>query len=385
MRGIAFFLIFMTHMFQNYKLKPELTFLIFKLDIQQIFFSNYGLHLFFVLSGYLLFKPFIVSIENNQKLPSIKKYMYRRITRIYPNYLFFLVLVIVISLLGWQTNPEYINYLKDIKVQFLSHAFMLHTFSSKTIYGFSGPWWSLGLEFQFYLFLGILMFIMKRKKHLNIKILFQSTLFILVLSQVFRILFVVFNKILSQTLNFSYINSESALIIFRNLPGLLNTFCCGMLLAIFLHSTKYNIKLSSNSIFPLCFISIIGLFITNYALTFAPIIHYYFGDILLSLFWSLILLCLLSKNVGSNGIKKIRSIISMKPLVFLGIISYSCYLSHEVVIDFLKFRFCNQVTNNLQFLYASLSMLVATIFVSFITYNLVEKPCLDFSAKNFRD
>ncbi|MHC5611030.1 MAG: acyltransferase family protein [Nostoc sp.] len=174
-------------------------------------------------------------------------------------------------------------------------------------------------------------------------------------------------------------------IINRNLPGFLSTFCCGMLLAIFLHSEKHNFRVNYNLIFPLFFISIIGLFLTNYALISAPVIHFYFGDILLSLFWSLILLCLLYKDIGSSKIQQIRSILSMKPLVFLGIISYSCYLSHEVVIDLLKSRFFNQVTNNLQFLYTSLSMLIATIFVSFITYNLVEKPCTKFSARHLRD
>src|SRR4051812_8504536 len=86
MRGIAFLLVFMAHMFQSYSQKYQLK--LFDINLALVFFSNYGLYLFFVLSGYLLFKPFVLAIETNHRVPSVKKYMYRRIARIYPNYLF---------------------------------------------------------------------------------------------------------------------------------------------------------------------------------------------------------------------------------------------------------------------------------------------------------
>src|SRR5690242_9257170 len=54
---------------------------------------THGLTLFFVLSGFLLFRPFAASMVEGRPLPSIRKYARNRFLRIYPAYLVILLLV----------------------------------------------------------------------------------------------------------------------------------------------------------------------------------------------------------------------------------------------------------------------------------------------------
>lgn len=55
----------------------------------EILFSlcNQGLTLFFVLSGFLLYRPFVSAIVQGRQLPSIRRYAYNRLLRIYPAYI----------------------------------------------------------------------------------------------------------------------------------------------------------------------------------------------------------------------------------------------------------------------------------------------------------
>ena len=45
-----------------------------------------GVALFFTLSGYLLFRPFVVALFANSELPNIKTFYLKRATRIFPGY-----------------------------------------------------------------------------------------------------------------------------------------------------------------------------------------------------------------------------------------------------------------------------------------------------------
>ena len=60
LRGIGFLLVFIYHLSNNKNLVPD--FMVYSLKLNPILFSDFGLHLFFVLSGYLHFKPFIESL-----------------------------------------------------------------------------------------------------------------------------------------------------------------------------------------------------------------------------------------------------------------------------------------------------------------------------------
>src|SRR5258708_35037719 len=61
-----------------------------------LFFGKYGVTLFFVLSGFLLFLPFTRSLLFKQPWPSIRQFYLRRAFRILPAYYLSLILIILL-------------------------------------------------------------------------------------------------------------------------------------------------------------------------------------------------------------------------------------------------------------------------------------------------
>ena len=49
--------------------------------------GNLGVHLFFILSGYLIGKPYLRALLRGERLPGIGGFYMRRLLRIYPPYL----------------------------------------------------------------------------------------------------------------------------------------------------------------------------------------------------------------------------------------------------------------------------------------------------------
>ena len=117
----------------------------------------FGVTLFFALSGFLLYRPFLVAAFEPDRRPSVSAYFRNRALRILPAYW---VILLIVSLVlqsalvregadlhtGALTNPG----------DLLSAAFLLQDYRpSTTIIGI-GPSWSLAVEVVFYLALPLL-------------------------------------------------------------------------------------------------------------------------------------------------------------------------------------------------------------------------------------
>lgn len=107
-----------------------------------------GVTLFFVLSGFLLFMPYAKSLLFGDSWPSARQFYLRRALRIIPGYYASLFLLIIFA------HPEYLQFdhLKDLGL-FLTF-FMDAT--EGTYQKINGPFWSLAVEWQFYLWLPVL-------------------------------------------------------------------------------------------------------------------------------------------------------------------------------------------------------------------------------------
>ncbi len=64
-----------------------------------------GVHLFFVLSGYLISRPFWARLVNGQPLPSWRRYAARRFVRIYPTYFVALFVFVAMRFIGNAHRP----------------------------------------------------------------------------------------------------------------------------------------------------------------------------------------------------------------------------------------------------------------------------------------
>jgi peptidoglycan/LPS O-acetylase OafA/YrhL len=114
------------------------------------FSGDTGVTLFFVLSGFLLFLPYAKALLFQAPWPSLRQFYLRRALRILPAYYVSLFLMMLIY------HPEYLHrdHLKQI---FLFMTLFLDS-SPLTFKQINGPFWTLAVEWQFYLLLPLLAF-----------------------------------------------------------------------------------------------------------------------------------------------------------------------------------------------------------------------------------
>ena len=107
-----------------------------------------GVTLFFVLSGFLLFLPYAKALLFESDWPSMRQFYLRRVLRIIPGYYVALFVLILI------THREYLqpDHLRDLGL-FLTF-FMDST--AQTFQKLNGPFWTLAVEWQFYMLLPLL-------------------------------------------------------------------------------------------------------------------------------------------------------------------------------------------------------------------------------------
>jgi len=113
-----------------------------------------GVTLFFVLSGFLLFRPFVAAILQGRTLPSIRSYFRNRALRILPLYWAVFAIVVAVQQRGLLHRPQ----------QLLADAFFLQNsvpgYEPATGFGGFGiaPAWSLCVEVVFYVCLPLFAF-----------------------------------------------------------------------------------------------------------------------------------------------------------------------------------------------------------------------------------
>ncbi len=106
-----------------------------------------GVQLFFVLSGFLLFRPYARALLTGTELPGWARFYQRRALRILPVYW---VALTVMLLTQWQRAG------KPLWANALSHFALIHDSFPRFNRDLDGPFWSLAVEFQFYLLLPVI-------------------------------------------------------------------------------------------------------------------------------------------------------------------------------------------------------------------------------------
>lgn len=112
------------------------------------YFGRTGVVLFFVLSGFLLFMPYARALLFQEAWPSARKFYLRRIFRIWPGY--YVTLAAMILLFNRQyLQPDHWERLGLFLTFFMDS-------SQQTWQQIDGPFWTLAIEWQFYMFLPLI-------------------------------------------------------------------------------------------------------------------------------------------------------------------------------------------------------------------------------------
>ena len=104
-----------------------------------------GVTLFFVLSGFLLFLPYAKALMFERSWPETRLFYLRRALRIIPGYYASLFLIVALE------RPEYLQ--PERWSQLLLFPLFLMDSTQATFRQLNGPYWTLAIEWQFYMLL----------------------------------------------------------------------------------------------------------------------------------------------------------------------------------------------------------------------------------------
>lgn len=151
LRGLAALMVCFFHLYcGNVNLFPNTNYL------KTTFSYGYlGVPVFFMISGFII--PY--SLPADYKFRQFKTFFLKRIVRIEPPYIVSILLVILLNYLGSYYNhiPLHFSW-----VDFLGHFIYLNNFGLGTYYNV--VYWTLGIEFQFYILIGLLFALISRSR-----------------------------------------------------------------------------------------------------------------------------------------------------------------------------------------------------------------------------
>ena len=132
--------------------------------VDLVLFQRFGfvaIDAFFVLSGFGLFYPIARDMFGERPFGGWKDFFIKRVRRIYPSYLFMLILLLIFPSLSWVTNN--IRDPLALARHFFSHLFFVHNFSEATQGSMISTAWTMPIEVQFYVLFPLLAIPFRKK------------------------------------------------------------------------------------------------------------------------------------------------------------------------------------------------------------------------------
>ncbi len=148
MRGVAALLVFLFHYEALHPgIRLDLTVPLVGRILQfPLGFGFAGVDIFFVLSGFLLTLPFAGAALGGNPPPSHSRYFKRRFLRVFPAY--YTQLFIILAVGGW-----FLAWQPQSVATFLAHLLMFFNIGWDPVAPMVGVWWTLPVEMGFYLLL----------------------------------------------------------------------------------------------------------------------------------------------------------------------------------------------------------------------------------------
>lgn len=272
-------------------------------------FGPPGHALFFVLSGFGLARSMMGKARAGVS-PSLAEYVTARWRRIAPPYYVAIILCLAIPSVVLTNGRLSIRTPFPDLYQVVTHALFLHGFGTSTMFGISHPLWSLSLIFQFYLIFPLLHVAMERMDYRSV------VAAVLILWLAIR----VFLKLVAMNQGFS------TDVFWCYIPYRLPTFTLGMAVA-YWYGTPRHSRADGPAPFMLGLIAALCL---GGSVASDRWGHESMTEMLLGVGYSALLMAALTtcEREGSVG-RFLR-----RPLfVWLGAISYSLYLTHDLVFS----------------------------------------------------
>jgi peptidoglycan/LPS O-acetylase OafA/YrhL len=304
-----------------------------------------GVDLFFVISGFVLY----LQVKNKYRKEGrtqYLRYLKNRALRIVPAY--YASLFVMILLFGRD---------KFFSQGFLMHLSFLYIFDYDVAMSIQPLYWTLAVEVQFYIFLILLAPLLTGQSGM------KWILGLIGINLLYRLIFPVFHSA----------SSNTGLVLGSILPGRISEFCYGMIIAkVFIEKSELLNKLRR----PMAALSIVTLAVAIIFISWVVwlrmgdsvldqwlinTLYYPFVGMGYGLFFLLVLI-----------LPALKKVMSIKPVTFIGMISYSIYLWHVFALKL----FSGISSGMARFLIT----LIATLVISAVSYYLIERTFLKLKA-----
>jgi peptidoglycan/LPS O-acetylase OafA/YrhL len=307
-----------------------------------IFGIEIGVLLFLALSGFGLSWSYL---GPRKRTFSASDFFLRRVSRILPAYYVALLLAVLLS----PSMPP-----GELIWQIGTHITLTHNLFSDTVLGVYGPFWSLALEFQFYLFFPIILAGFRRWG------VGRTLLGILFFHLAFRI----------YAMRFGTDYNPYTFTVQWSVLGRLFSFALAMGAASVV--AEWQTKPPSRLICNLLPVGTVLLLLAGvWTRRHLGVVHPLTGLAWIVGFVGVILWCCARKDVFTRCLQ-------CRPLASLGVMSYSVFLVHDHVLSHLLEPWYKSVVNPPSPIVVLPFTLAAMVFVSWVFYRWVEKPLSDY-------
>jgi peptidoglycan/LPS O-acetylase OafA/YrhL len=385
-RGLLCLMIAITHVTTHYSPKTAATW--------QTSLFGFSLVYFFVLSGFLLFLPYVRNLVEERsagKMPDVKDYVVHRFARIVPCYLVIFLIVNFVLRVAYVENPaiqpvgtsEGTGMITD-PGELIANLTLVQTYFPAYIQTGINPSWSLTLEYAFYAslpLLGYLLFRLRKRSTMNPFLLAGlAPLILLVIGLVGRSLTpLVFSY--SSTTDFMLLNwgPNWAAVFTKSFLTNADNFALGMFAAIVFVALEHRAlperigkrvrMLSAVAIIPVFLLSGVLLVVANQ-----------FATAGVSVVAALMILVIVAP-LGRGQKTKLAVWLDARPIRYVGEVSLSAYLWHFPMLLLLG-RIGWMAGDNLPGMLRNIVVLLTiTILAATVTYYGIEKPGMKFAKR----
>jgi peptidoglycan/LPS O-acetylase OafA/YrhL len=333
---------------------------------------NVGVAIFFVLSGFLIFRPFVHSLLHNSSPPKASSYFLKRAARILPGYWCALFILASVDAL---TIKNFSGFSRNI--------FLVHAFTIEGLFSGVTQAWTLTVEMSFYLLVPLFTYLVAvRLKRANsplpVQTIVRALACIFIGSYIFR-LFI-------HSTHFWFLSTAHIM-----LPAQMDTIALGMFIAVLVESPENAAKFSKiknfisghSGAFVLGSVLVwilsaninmsIGLTKTEFHIEL--FCHFLYG---VSAFLLVSPFCIATPSLLSK-------VLSFRIFTWFGTISYGVYLWH---MAFLSGNFAERHMpyneNDGQVLTRFLVVVPLSIVLATLSYYFLERPIMRLVGRDSR-
>lgn len=337
-----------------------------------------GLPLFFVLSGFLLFRPFAACILRGTRLPSIRRYAANRLLRIYPAYLviFSLAALVMGSVyIKGSTHglgPDNIGRLTE-PLKIMANALLIHMFIPQFVMSGLPVAWSLSAEITFYVAVpltALLAASIARKGSNRVLALIGVCVALIAVGLGLTVWGQGVSSQLEYTarIDFAFGQTSSAVLL-RSFLGQADLFAYGMAAAVAV------VVLDQRGIQRVATTVKVALVFVAFGVVCVGMVAWrpYLAN-LTGVGSALLVLAVVLPSSQHGGVNRLAAVLEWHPFRFIGTISYSVYLWHLPIIFWLITNKLTVGDSAVALVFNLVLVLGLVLPVSALTYFVVERP-----------